>query len=307
MVGGRPFRRAWLHAQSDAGRLKEALVQTESAAPPPSTPTLPLPELTQTDPQPCDRIALSLQGVTKRFGSTEIIRGVDMDVHQGERIALIGPNGAGKSTLFNLISGRLAPSAGHIRLSGQDVTGFKPQHIHRLGLARSFQITHIFHRMTVFENLRCSVMWNQGHGYAFWRDIEGLQDARDRAEQLLRDVRLEHRRHELAMNLTYAEQRALELGITLGGGSGVILLDEPTAGMSRAETAYMIDLIRRLTHGKTLVMVEHDMDVVFGLADRVAVLVYGQVIAFDTPARVKADPAVRSAYLGQDPGAEATC
>ncbi len=303
----RPFRRAWLHAQSDAGRLKEALVQTESAAPPPSTPTLPLPELTQTDPQPCDRIALSLQGVTKRFGSTEIIRGVDMDVHQGERIALIGPNGAGKSTLFNLISGRLAPSAGHIRLSGQDVTGFKPQHIHRLGLARSFQITHIFHRMTVFENLRCSVMWNQGHGYAFWRDIEGLQDARDRAEQLLRDVRLEHRRHELAMNLTYAEQRALELGITLGGGSGVILLDEPTAGMSRAETAYMIDLIRRLTHGKTLVMVEHDMDVVFGLADRVAVLVYGQVIAFDTPARVKADPAVRSAYLGQDPGAEATC
>jgi branched-chain amino acid transport system ATP-binding protein len=132
-----------------------------------------------------------------------------------------------------------------------------------------------------------------------------LQDVNQRAEQLLRDVRLEHRRDVLAMNLTYAEQRALELAMTLGGGSEVILLDEPTAGMSREETAYMIDLIKRLTHNKTLLVVEHDMDVVFGLADRVAVLVYGQVIACDTPAAVRADAQVRQAYLGDH--AEAAC
>jgi branched-chain amino acid transport system permease protein len=248
---------------------------------------------------------LELAALTKRFGPTEIIRGVDLKIRQGERVALIGPNGAGKSTLFNLISGRLVPTSGRIALKGQDVSGHKPQHIHRAGLARSFQITHIFNRMSVFENLRCSVLWGKGHGYSFWRSLDRLQDVNQRAEQLLRDVRLEHRRDVLAMNLTYAEQRALELAMTLGGGSEVILLDEPTAGMSRAETAYMIGLIRRLTQNKTLVMVEHDMDVVFGLADRVAVLVYGQVIACDTPAKVRADVQVRQAYLGDH--AEAAC
>jgi branched-chain amino acid transport system ATP-binding protein len=150
------------------------------------------------------------------------------------------------------------------------------------------------------------VLHSLGHGYCFWRDLERLVDVNERAERLLADVRLTHRRDDLAMNLTYAEQRALELGITLGSGADLILLDEPTAGMGRAETTYMIGLIRRLTQGKTLVMVEHDMDVVFGLADRVAVLVYGEVIAFDTPERVRADPAVREAYLGESNG-EAPC
>jgi branched-chain amino acid transport system ATP-binding protein len=145
-----------------------------------------------------------------------------------------------------------------------------------------------------------------GHGYCFWRDLKRLDDVNERTERLLADLRLTHRRDEPAMNLTYAEQRALELGITLGCGADLILLDEPTAGMSRPETAYMIGLIRRLTQGKTLIMVEHDMDVVFGLADRVAVLVYGQVIAFDTPERVRADPAVREAYLGE-PVTGASC
>ncbi len=303
----RPFRRAWVQAQSDLA----LSLQSRRADPTQRSPTQAARQAPAPTPviegRATDRIALTLTSVTKRFGPTEIIRGVDLQVRKGERVALIGPNGAGKSTLFNLISGRLAPSTGKINLGDHDVTGLKPQHIHRLGLARSFQISHIFHRMSVFENLRCSVMWNLGHGYAFWRDIEGLHDARDRAEQLLHDVRLEHRRDELAMNLTYAEQRALELGITLGGGSEVILLDEPTAGMSRAETAYMIDLIRRLSEGKTLIMVEHDMDVVFGLADRVAVLVYGEVIALDTPARVRADPAVRTAYLGEEASGEPKC
>jgi ABC-type branched-subunit amino acid transport system ATPase component len=250
-------------------------------------------------------VVLELNDLTKRFGSTEIIRGVDLRVRQGERMALIGPNGAGKSTLFNLISGRLAPTSGRIALHGQDVAGQKPQHIHRAGLSRSFQITHIFHRMSVFENLRCSVLWGQGQGYCFWRSLDRLSEVNQRAEQLLRDVRLEHRRDVLAMNLTYAEQRALELAMTLGGDSEVILLDEPTAGMSRAETAYMMGLIKRLTQHKTLIMVEHDMDVVFGLADRVAVLVYGQVIACDTPSKVRADRQVRQAYLGDHE--EAAC
>ena len=244
-------------------------------------------------------VTLALSGLHKQFGATQIIRGVDLDIHQGERVALIGPNGAGKSTLFNLISGRFEPTSGRVILRGQDVAGLKPQAIQRLGLSRSFQMTHVFGRLSVWDNLRCSVLYRLGHGYRFWRDLNALTDVNERAEQLLDDVRLQHRRHELAMNLTYAEQRALELAVTLAAGNELILLDEPTAGMSRAETNYMIGMIRRLTEGKTLLMVEHDMDVVFGLADRVAVLVYGEVIAYDTPQRVRADPKVRLAYLGE--------
>jgi branched-chain amino acid transport system permease protein len=300
----RPFHARWSQAWQEMESLKPAPLPVESLR----VATLaPVVEPSEARPQVSD-IALELKGLTKQFGSTEIIRGVDLQVRTGERVALIGPNGAGKSTLFNLISGRNSPTEGQILLHGQSVAGLTPQHIHRQGLARSFQITHIFPRMSVFENLRCSVLWGMGHGYCFWRNLKKLKDVNDRATQLLRDVRLEHRRNDLAMNLTYAEQRALELAITLGGGSDLILLDEPTAGMSRAETAYMVGLIRDLTQGKTLIMVEHDMDVVFGLADRVAVLVYGQVIAFDEPARVKADPAVRTAYLGEHADSQgATC
>ena len=300
----RPFHRswasAWLELQAHPSNTSLPTLHQE-VAPVPVVPA----QAIQSEDAP---LALELKGVTKRFGATEIIRGVDLQIRAGERVALIGPNGAGKSTLFNLISGRNAPTGGDIVLQGQSLGGLSPQRIHRLGLARSFQITHIFHRMTVFENLRCCVLWSEGHGYCFWRNLDGLQDVTQRAEQLMREVKLEHRRNDLAMNLTYAEQRALELAITLGGGSDLILLDEPTAGMSRAETAYMVDLIRRLTQGKTLVMVEHDMDVVFGLADRVAVLVYGEIIAFDHPSRVRADPAVRQAYLGDHADAsEAPC
>jgi branched-chain amino acid transport system permease protein len=295
------FHEAWVAAMNQIESLSAPQANPETAT---STPPVIDSEARQSQ-LACAPTVLELADLTKRFGPTEIIRGVDLQVRQGERLALIGPNGAGKSTLFNLISGRLEPTSGRIALHGHEVQGCKPQHIHRAGLARSFQITHIFNRMSVFENLRCSVLWGQGHGYSFWRSLDRLVDVNQRAEQLLRDVRLEHRREVLAMNLTYAEQRALELAMTLGGGSEVILLDEPTAGMSRAETAYMIGLIRRLTEGKTLIMVEHDMDVVFGLADRVAVLVYGQVIACDTPAQVRSNAQVRQAYLGDH--AEAAC
>jgi branched-chain amino acid transport system ATP-binding protein len=242
--------------------------------------------------------ALELRRVTKHFGKTEIIRGVDLAVAAGERVAVIGPNGAGKSTLFNLISGRFAPTAGEILLGGQRIDGKRPYEINRLGLARSFQVSNLFNRLSVFENLRCAVLWGLGYRYAFWRFLADARDANQRAEQVMAMIRLDRRRHVLAMNLTYAEQRALEIGITIAGGSSVILLDEPTAGMSHSETAQFVELIREVTVGKTLLTVEHDMGVVFGLADKIAVLVYGEVIAFDKPDAVRADARVKEAYLG---------
>ena len=244
------------------------------------------------------KFAVELRDVRKSFGKTEIIRGANLAVHPGERVAIIGPNGAGKSTLFNLISGRFGSSSGDILLHGQKIDGLKPYEITRLGLARSFQVSNLFTRLSVFENLRCAVLWSLGYRYAFWKFLADLHDANDRAEEVMEMLKLEKRRDVLAMNLTYAEQRALEIGITIAGGAGVILLDEPTAGMSRSETARFVNLIREVTAGKTLLTVEHDMGVVFGLADKIAVLVYGEVIAFDTPERVRANERVQEAYLG---------
>ena len=242
--------------------------------------------------------ALELRDLRKSFGKTEIIRGANLVVQPGERVAIIGPNGAGKSTLFNLISGRFAPTSGDVLLAGQRINGLRPFEINRLGLSRSFQITNIFPKLSVFENLRCGVLWSLGYKYTFMKFLANLKDANDRAEELMRMIHLERKHDTLAMNLTYAEQRALEIGITIAGGAQVILLDEPTAGMSKSETSRFIDLIREVTVGKTLLTVEHDMGVVFGLADRIAVVVYGEVIAFDTPEAVRANPRVQEAYLG---------
>jgi branched-chain amino acid transport system ATP-binding protein len=244
------------------------------------------------------RIALELRDVHKRFGKTEIIRGASLQVNAGERVAIIGPNGAGKSTLFNLISGRFAPSSGEIVLNGARIDGAPPHRINRLGLARSFQVSNLFTHLSVFENLRCAVLWSLGYRYAFWRFLASLRDANERAEQVMAMLQLDRRRDVLAVNLTYAEQRALEIGLTIAGGADVLLLDEPTAGMSKSETRRFVQLIRNVTQGKTLLTVEHDMGVVFGLADRIAVLVYGEVIAFDTPEAVRANPRVQEAYLG---------
>ena len=243
-------------------------------------------------------VALRLTDVRKNFGRTEIIRGIDLEVNAGERVAIIGPNGAGKSTLFNLISGRFGVSSGDILLHGNSIKGLRPFEINRRGLSRSFQITNIFPKLSVFENLRCSVLWSLGYRYNFWKALSGLRDANQRTDQLLSMLGLQARRDVLAMNLTYAEQRSLEIGITIGGGADVILLDEPTSGMSVEETGNFIRMIRQVTDGKTLLTVEHDMGVVFELADRIAVVVYGEVIAFDTPANVKNNPRVQEAYLG---------
>jgi len=242
--------------------------------------------------------ALQLRDIHKSFGATLIIRGVSLDIHRGERHAIIGPNGAGKSTLFNLISGRLRPTTGSIRLNGEEIAGFPPHQVNRRGLARSFQVTNIFPRLSVFENIRCSVLWSLGYRYNFWRRAEKLRDANEQTERTLEQIRMTARRDTPAGVLTYAEQRALEIGITIAGNAGVILLDEPTAGMSRSEADHAVELIRAVSQGRTLVMVEHDMGVVFNLADRISVLVYGEVIATDAPARIRENRAVQTAYLG---------
>jgi branched-chain amino acid transport system ATP-binding protein len=242
--------------------------------------------------------AVELVDVRKSFGRTEIIRGANLQVRPGERVAIIGPNGAGKSTLFNLISGRFGCTSGEVRLHGERIDGLQPYEINRRGLSRSFQVSNLFTRLSVFENIRCAVLWSMGYRYSFWKFLADLTDANDRTEEVLEMIKLDRRRDVQVMNLTYAEQRALEIGITIAGGAGVVLLDEPTAGMSRSETRRFVQLIRDVTVGKTLLTVEHDMGVVFGLADKIAVLVYGEVIAFDEPEAVRANPRVQEAYLG---------
>ena len=242
--------------------------------------------------------ALSLRNVGKAFGQMQIIRGVNLEIAKGERHAIIGPNGAGKTTLFNLISGRFRLSTGEILLDGARVDGLPPHKINRMGLSRSFQITSIFHRLSVFENLRCALLWSMGFGYSFWTPLWRQRELNKKTEAMLEDLGLMSRHDTPAGLLSYADQRALEIGMTIAGGASVILLDEPTAGMSNTETDNAVALIRRVSKGKTLVMVEHDMKVVFDLADVITVLVYGQVIASGPPAVVRANPAVQEAYLG---------
>jgi branched-chain amino acid transport system ATP-binding protein len=243
---------------------------------------------------------LELRGLRKAFGETEIIRGVDLALQPGEHHALIGPNGAGKSTLFHLVSGNLRPSAGEIVFAGQRIEGWEPQRINRAGLARSFQITNIFPRLSVLENIRIAVMQRRRVQYTFWRRLEAMTAVREASEQLLERVRLQRQAHTLAGEMSYSEQRSLELAMTIASEPKLILLDEPMAGMSREETDYTAALIREVTAGRALLLVEHDMDVVFSLGERVSVLVYGQVIATGTPDEIRRHQGVREAYLGEE-------
>ncbi|MBO9535615.1 ABC transporter ATP-binding protein [Herbaspirillum sp.] len=243
--------------------------------------------------------ALELRGVRKAFDGAEVIGGVDLQLRVGERCALIGPNGAGKSSLFNLVSGRYRADAGRILLHGADITRLAPQQINRIGLARSFQISSLFPRLSAFENVRCAVLWKLGYRYAFWRRIGRLRDAAERAAAVLKQVGLQARAHVPAGELSYADQRALEVAVTIAADASVILLDEPTAGMSRAEAEAMVALIREVSVGKTLLMVEHDMEVVFNLADRIAVMDNGRVIACDSTQNIRANPEVQRLYLNR--------
>jgi branched-chain amino acid transport system ATP-binding protein len=258
-------------------------------------------------PEQPGSVALELRDLHKSFGRSDIIRGVSLQVRRGERIAIIGPNGAGKSTLFHLISGGLAPSRGSIWLHGARIDGLTPYQIQRRGLARSFQVSQLFARQSVEDNLRCALLGALGHCGVWWRRLGVRPDVQARLEQLLAELQLQACRATLAQQLTYAEQRALDLGLALASNAEVLLLDEPTAGMSRSESGHFVELIRRVSAGRTLLMVEHDMGVVFDLADRIAVLVQGELIAFDTPAAVRADPRVQQAYLGDFESEVAAC
>ena len=268
--------------------------------PPEGGARVPLGGTREAEGAPVSNAILSLRGLRKSFGATEIIRGVDLDLRAGERHALIGPNGAGKSTVFHLVSGNLTPSSGEIVFDGQRIDGQSPQAINRLGLARSFQITNVFPKLTVFENLRLAVMRPHGLQYTFWRFIERQARIREQTERLLEQVRLQARASAVAGEMSYSEQRSLEIAMTLASDPQVILLDEPMAGMSKEETAYTSELIRSVTQGRSLFIVEHDMEVVFSLSDRISVLVYGEVIATGSPEQIRGNAAVKEAYLGEE-------
>jgi len=243
---------------------------------------------------------LTLRDLRKSFGSTEIIRGVNLELQPDERHAFIGPNGAGKSTVFHLISGNLSPTAGEIVFDGRRIDGKSPQSINRLGVSRSFQITNIFPKLSVFENLRLAVMRPRGLQYCFWHRIDRDAVVREQTERLLEQVRLQARADTIAGELAYSEQRSLEIAMTLASDPKVVLLDEPMAGMSNEETAYTADLIREVTRGRALMLVEHDMEVVFSISDRISVLVYGEVIATGTPEQIRNNASVKEAYLGEE-------
>ena len=241
---------------------------------------------------------LELKNVTKQFGPTEIIRGVNLNIKKGEIHSLIGPNGAGKSTLYNLISGVYKLSSGTIKFNNKNIENLPSYQIFRLGLSRSFQITNIFPKMSVFENVRCGLLWNMNYKYSTFKILDNNQDLNDKTNTILEQISLSNFSKEPAGLLSYADQRALEIGITIAGGAETILLDEPTAGMSKSETERATNLIRSIAKNRTVLIVEHDMGVVFDLSDTISVLVYGEVIFSDKPENVKTNKAVKEAYLG---------
>ena len=241
---------------------------------------------------------LELKDVKKHFGPTEIIRGVNLNIKKGEIHSLIGPNGAGKSTLYNLISGVYGLTSGTIRFNNKNIENLPSYEIFRLGLSRSFQITNIFPKMSVFENFRCGLLWNMNYKYSILKILDNNQDLNDKTNAILEQISLSNYSKEPAGLLSYADQRALEIGITIAGGAETILLDEPTAGMSKSETERATNLIRNIAKNRTVLIVEHDMGVVFDLSDTISVLVYGEVICSDKPENVKTNKAVKEAYLG---------
>lgn len=246
--------------------------------------------------------ALELRGVTKRFGALVATANVSLSIGPGERVALVGPNGAGKTTLFNLISGEITPDEGQILLGGEDVTRLPPEGMSRRGLGRTFQKNSLFLENTVYENVRLAVQRRLGVRFNLFRSVERYGRLREETEAVLERVRLSDRAELLAKNLSYGEQRQLELGIALATEPKVLLLDEPTAGMSASETGEMVGMLSTLPANLTLLIVEHDMDVVMALARRIVVLNFGEVIADGPPDEVRRNKEVLAAYLGH--GAE---
>ena len=244
--------------------------------------------------------ALHLKNVSKSFGEAKIIKNLNLEIKKNERHAIIGPNGAGKSTLFHLISGHYKLTSGQITLNNKEINNLEPHEINRKGLARSFQVTNIFPKMSVYENIRCGILWSMGFKYSIVRLVNGDKKLNEKTDSILEEINLKHCAYIPAGLLSYADQRALEIGITIAGGADTLMLDEPTAGMSNSETERAVNLIKQISENRTLVVVEHDMGVVFDLADRISVLVYGEIIATDTPAKIRENKTVQEAYLGTE-------
>ena len=243
---------------------------------------------------------LKLSKVSKSFGPAQIIKNLDLNIKKGERHAIIGPNGAGKSTLFHLISGHYTPTSGSIVLNNEEIGSLDPHDINRKGLARSFQVTNIFPKMTVAENIRCGMLWAKDYKYSIFKLVNNENELNKSTSEILEELNLNHCANIPAGLLSYADQRALEIGITIASGADTIMLDEPTAGMSNSETERAVELIKKISEKRTLLIVEHDMGVVFDLADRISVLVYGEIICTDTPKKVRINKKVQEAYLGTE-------
>jgi branched-chain amino acid transport system ATP-binding protein len=239
---------------------------------------------------------LSTRGLTVRFGGLAALNDVSLAVPAGEIRGIIGPNGAGKSTFFNCLTGVLRPTAGRIEFAGEDITGLPPHVISRKAIARSYQITNILPGATVLENVRIAAQ-SRHHNWSLLRHHRAFADVVERARAVLADVGLRGKDDELAANLSHGEQRNLEIGIALATEPKLLCLDEPTAGMSVAETHATVDLVRRIARNLTILIVEHDMEVVMGLARTITVLNYGEVLAEGTPAEIQANPKVQEVYL----------
>lgn len=248
---------------------------------------------------------LELKDVHKEFKGLRVLREVNLSIEEGECHAVIGPNGAGKSTLFNVITGKYKPSQGRIFFRGEDITGLAPYRISRMGLARSFQIINVFPHMTVYENLRNSVLNRKKVRLHPFVRLSRLEDVHGETMELIGTLGLMEIRNTPASDLSYGRQRALEIGIALATDPKLILLDEPSAGMTREQTKEAVALIKKVTRGKTLMVVEHDMEVVFHLAERITVLSYGEVLASGSPEEIRANERVRAAYLGKKADARA--
>ncbi len=244
--------------------------------------------------------ALAVEGLTKDFGGLRAVDHLTLTVAPGERRAIIGPNGAGKTTFFNILTGLLLPSAGRITLLGRDVTRLLPHRRARLGLARTFQITTLFPHLTVLESVLLAVQASDRVRFTLHRPVTAYRHLFDRAETLLGEWGLLDRRAVVTRHLSYGEQRQVEIVLAVAGTPTVLLLDEPTAGLSPAETASVATMIRHLPREITILLIEHDMDVAFDLADRVTVLFQGRILAQGTTEEIRTNPAVREIYLGVD-------
>ncbi|MBP7340710.1 MAG: ABC transporter ATP-binding protein [Smithellaceae bacterium] len=241
---------------------------------------------------------LETKDLKHSFGPLAVLFGVDLQIEEGERHAVIGPNGAGKTTLFNTITGTYHPTSGRVFFKGKDITGYKPYKLARIGIGRSFQITSTFTNLTAFQNIRLAILSKDGVRFNLLRPVEKMKKITEETDEMLKRINLYDDRNTPAASLSYGKSRALEISMALATNPELVLLDEFAAGMSKEETADAVALIRKLTEGKTVVIIEHDMDVVFSLADRITVLHYGKILATGKPEEIRNNQAVKDAYLG---------